>query len=946
MKKTFLISLILTFILCIDAGAQTKTDTLPTRFDLRNVNGINYVSPIKSQKGGTCWTHGAMAAIEGNLMLTGVWQANEIGGPPDLAEYHLDWWNGFNMNNNDDLTPTSGSGLTVHQGGDYRVTSAYTSRGEGAVREVDANTYTEAPDRFNTNYHYYYVPTIQWYTNQANSIRLPQIKRAIMNHGVVGTCLYYNKIYFNSSLTAHYQPPSTHEDPNHAVAIIGWDDTIVTQAPNPGAWLCKNSWGVNWGLSGYFWIAYEDKHAGRHSEMGAVSFQDTEPMQYNHIYFHDYHGWRKTKKNCREAINKFTAKAAESLRAVSFFTAADSVNYSLAIYSQFDGNTLNEQLTSMSGFLPISGFHTIKLDHTASLEKDKAFYVYLQLSKGGQPYDCTSIVPVLLGTSEKNVLVSSSASPDQSYFKEASNWLDLTTFDETGNFCIKALTVDTTTLIRVADVTADWEEKVKIPVIIANLREAVSIRMKLDFDPAVLTYSNLLDQPDNTIFTAISSTGSLVITWTGSPSNPLSLENGKLFNIAFDYSGGNSLLEFDLDETSIELSDGTIISSGYQNGSLTQDRSEAINYLTHNAGNFKMSIFNEGSLGSDSNDPSDETGIYWKNLNGIYVGGLIFGTSARGSVNGLLGSFKGMDASLVTDFKNIASRFSAGLVSDETFDQISRTVYTDENAAHPYGVTVIQTACTNIGNNFGLIRYGFINTTNELIKDFHAGIFMDWDVGAYNNNSGGYSLNENLTYVYNPDNQAWFGISALDSLSGFGVTDKRNSLGDGDGVRKASFNWLTTRDTEIPANTDLRAWTGSKVGNIAPRDTAWVTFALVGGDDLADLLVNTRAASSTAGSLNWVKDKFKQPERNFLYQNYPNPFNSATTIDYLLEVETKVQLNIYNLLGRKVLNLVSEKQSAGLHTCSFNSGSLASGLYFYKLEAKTFTKTKKLIILR
>jgi hypothetical protein len=88
------------------------------------------------------------------------------------------------------------------------------------------------------------------------------------------------------------------------------------------------------------------------------------------------------------------------------------------------------------------------------------------------------------------------------------------------------------------------------------------------------------------------------------------------------------------------------------------------------------------------------------------------------------------------------------------------------------------------------------------------------------------------------------------------------------------------------------------------------------------------------------------PKSFALKQNYPNPFNPTTVIDYELPSASKVQLSVYDVLGRKVMELFNGDKPAGYHQVKVNGMNLASGIYFYRLQAGTFVQTKKMLLVK
>lgn len=107
----------------------------------------------------------------------------------------------------------------------------------------------------------------------------------------------------------------------------------------------------------------------------------------------------------------------------------------------------------------------------------------------------------------------------------------------------------------------------------------------------------------------------------------------------------------------------------------------------------------------------------------------------------------------------------------------------------------------------------------------------------------------------------------------------------------------------------------------------------------------TVAASENATG---VDEESSRPEGFTLSQNYPNPFNPTTRIDFTVPQGNKehVRLLVYDAAGNEVATLADGTLQSGEHTVSFDGAYLASGIYFYRLEAGAYSSTRKFVLLK
>ena len=342
------------------ADNSESASIIPTRYDLREKGRA---TKVRNQGlYGTCWAFAALGALESSLM------------PEETAEYsadHMTKWNGFN--------------LTEYDGGDYSMAMAYLAAWRGPVYEAD-DPYGDG-ESDGTLAAVKHVQEMQIIDGKDYE----KIKEAVFKYGGVQTSIY-SSLRSTRSVSADYNK-QTHaycyigtEKPNHAVVIIGWDDSYPKENFNvdlegDGAFICQNSWGESFGENGVFYVSYYDTNIGTHN----VAYTKVESTDnYDHIYQSDLCGWVGQlgyNKNSMYGANVYTAEGEESLKAASFYATGKDSQYALYVVRNFeDENSFETMIPVASGKLSNAGYYTVDFNDSILLEAGERYAVVLYIN--------------------------------------------------------------------------------------------------------------------------------------------------------------------------------------------------------------------------------------------------------------------------------------------------------------------------------------------------------------------------------------------------------------------------------------------------------------------------------------------------------------------------------------------------------------------------------------
>ncbi len=289
-----------------------------------------------------------------------------------------------------------------------------------------------------------------------------------------------------------------------------------------------------------------------------------------------------------------------------------------------------------------------------------------------------------------------------------------------------------------------------------------------------------------------------------------------------------------------------------------------------------------------------------------------------------------------------------GIIVLERYLQVNPTTQPGSNVAVQFYVpktemdafAALRPAFGNAGNNYNGCKVHRMNNAGTYIETFTPSIVIDGETVIITFSTPGFSK------FYISDNP----ILPVELASFASVINKNN----------VDLKWSTVSEE------NNKGFEVERKRNI--KDNEWQTVSFIEGKGTTNTQQNYTYADRNlqSGTYNYrlkqidFNGNYKYYElsnfveigipKNFdLSQNYPNPFNPSTKINYQLPKDAFVKINIYDLTGRLISTLTNTQQTAGYYTVEFNSSmtnGIASGIYFYRIEAADFVSTKRMVLVK
>ncbi len=372
-------------------------------------------------------------------------------------------------------------------------------------------------------------------------------------------------------------------------------------------------------------------------------------------------------------------------------------------------------------------------------------------------------------------------------------------------------------------------------------------------------------------------------------------------------------------------------------------------YLNVSVNEISTSVTSKGRLYYNSDAQVDGLGFVFNGNSLAYEGGFMVG--AQNGVSKLVSdNVRSAGATPDDDWLNSAtiSKITTGAISD--FDAVN--YFNDVSAPSPVGITshLKFYAYNTPGNTRYVIHeYNIKNRITSTLNNVYAGIFTDWDIQNFSNNKGAEDAGLKMTYCYNTDSAGLYaGVKllssaphnahAIDNITG------GTPLNFSDGVTDSEkYDAMSTPNPNAGltgAGNDIINVLGTGPFTLAPNDSVTVAFAIIAGTDLVDLQASATAAQIKYNVLTGLKNKALNYSAEL--QIYPNPANTSFVINFNINKDENIVIELYDIQGKLITTLYNEILNG--NKISIPVTDLSNGTYLIKIQTKNSLNVEKIVI--
>jgi len=502
---------------------EAKATITDAKFDPRDGSAGYTLPAVRHQLNyGTCWAHSMVFDMELSLIKAGYADAATINLSELQTAYYANHygktWSDPDGGLAGDGYWYNGSANFLTKGVNQSVAANIWGDWKGLVQETATNGFLYNTTNGNALYRASTSKTGGDYRQGAayadNAAHLMQyrlvptaergvIKNIILEYGTMSITYmaeHKDSTVWNATTKALYIPQSyqdshTANQYNHAVNIIGWDDTysrdnFATKPEGDGAWIVRGSWGANWGDKGYFYLSYYD--ASLYKD-GYVASAVPVSMDYQHNY--QYDGARKYDYAYSDKMaNVFTVQGDyEAVEGAYFETYGSGYTYEVAVYTDFTDENDPESgrvIASASGVTDYPGSYRIAFENAPVLTKGTRFAVVVDLdSPTGK-----NVWALIDANSDDSVhSVENKINPGETYVKYNGVWKDATSADQSsgyygygywygngGNAHIKAYTNDVVLTANITEISIGIAQN-NSEGIVAQINATTDIPAQLEY---------------------------------------------------------------------------------------------------------------------------------------------------------------------------------------------------------------------------------------------------------------------------------------------------------------------------------------------------------------------------------------------------------------------------------------------------------------------------------